>query len=122
VEPAHAELAEKMLPVDIADLELAGRGVAPIGDADGAADAETFLGEVQSVANRAAHAIVGNPLHERHINAALQDQVFEQSPHVIVGKRADEAGAQPEATAQTARDVVFAAAFPDLELASRANA
>ena len=40
MEPADAELAEDMIPVDVTGLELRRRGVAAIGVADGAADAE----------------------------------------------------------------------------------
>ena len=60
VQPAHAELAEDVVPIEIARLELAGGGVAAIGNAHRAAHAEAALGEIQAVAHRAAHAV------ERH--------------------------------------------------------
>ena len=51
VEPAHAELAEDVVPVEIAGLELAGGGVAAVGNAHRAAHAEAALGEIQAVAH-----------------------------------------------------------------------
>ena len=52
VQPARAELAEDVVPVEIARLELAGGGVAAVRNADRAAHAEAALGEVQAVAHR----------------------------------------------------------------------
>ena len=64
----------------------------------------------------------GTPADVDGVDAALQDQVFDQPPDVVVAQRGDDRRAQPEAAAQAARDVVFAAAFPGLEPARRANA
>ena len=54
VEPAHAQLAEELLPVDVARPELRRRGVPAVGDAERAAYAEAAFGEVQAVAHRCA--------------------------------------------------------------------
>jgi len=54
VEPAHTELAERVIPVEVSGPELTRRGVAAVGYADRAAYAEAALGEVQPVARRAA--------------------------------------------------------------------
>ena len=43
-------------------------------------------------------------------------------PDVVVGKSGADGGPEAETTAQAAGDVVFAAAFPDLELAGAADA
>ena len=122
VEPADAELAEEVLPVEVAGLDLRGRGVAAVRDADGAADAEAALGEVEAVADRAADAVVLAPLDEVGVHAALHHEVLEQAADLVVDERRADGGAQAEALAQAAGDVVFAAAFPDLELARGAHA
>ena len=122
VEPADAQLAEEVLPVEVAGLDLRGRGVAAVRDADGAADAEAALGEVEAVADRAADAVVLAPLDEVGVHAALHHEVLEQAADLVVDERRADGGAQAEALAQAAGDVVFAAAFPDLELARGAHA
>ena len=122
VEPAHAERAEEVVPVDLAGPHARGGRVAPVADADRAAHAEAALGEVQPVADLPADAVERHPADERRIDAALEDEVFEEPADLVVGEGADEAGAQAEAAAQAARDVVLAAALPDAELARRADA
>ena len=57
VQPARADLAENVVPVEIAGLELAGGGIAAVGNAHRAAHAEAALGEIQAVADGAAHAV-----------------------------------------------------------------
>ena len=122
VQPARAEFAEDVVPVEIAGLELAGGGMAAVGNADRAANAEAALGEVQAVADGAAHAVEGRPFDEFGVHAALQNEILEQTADFVVGKGGGDGGLQPEAAAQAAGDVVFAAAFPDLELAGAADA
>ena len=56
------------------------------------------------------------------LDAALQDEVLQQPADVVVRERGADGGSQAEAAPQAARDIVFAAAFPDLELARRADA
>src|ERR1017187_1829461 len=46
MEPAHAQFAKNLLPVEIAGLELAGGGVAAIRHADSATDTEPAFGEI----------------------------------------------------------------------------
>ena len=92
VEPAHAERPEEVLPVDVARLQLAGGGVAAVGHAHGAADAEAALGEVEAVADGAADAVVGPPLDEVGVHAALQDEVFDQVADLVVGEGGDDGG------------------------------
>ena len=52
----------------------------------------------------------------RDVDAALQHQVLDEPADVVVGQRGDDRGAQAEAAAQAAGDVVFAAALPRAEL------
>jgi hypothetical protein len=51
----------------------------------------------------------------------LIDKILDQSAHGIVGKCSDDRAAQPEAAPQPARDVVFATAFPNSEVARRGD-
>ena len=122
VEPADAELAEEVFPVEVAGFDLRGGGVAAVRDADGATDAEAALGEVEAVADRTADAVVLAPLDEVGVHAALHHEVLEQAADLVVDERRAHGGAEVEALAQAAGDVVFAAAFPDLELARGAHA
>jgi hypothetical protein len=56
------------------------------------------------------------------VNAALKHEIFDETSHRIVGKRRNSRGLQTKATTQTAHDIVFAAAFPHLELACAVDA
>ena len=87
----------------------------PVGAADGAADAEATLREVEPVAHLAADAVVRDPADVRLVDAALEHQVLDEPADGVVGERGDDRRAQPEAAAQAAGDVVLAAALPDLE-------
>ncbi len=122
MEPADAELAENVVPVDVARLQLRRGGMAAVGAADRAADAEATLREIQAVADRAADAVERNPFDERRVDAALHDEIFDETADWIVGERRDDGGAFAEAFAEAAGDVVFAAAFPDVEGARRMDA
>src|SRR5437763_110830 len=115
VEPARA--AEHRVPVDVARFQLRDRGVAAIGAAQPGADAESALGEIEPVARPAADAVVFDPAQPRHVAAALQHQLSHQAPHRVIDERGDDRGAHAERAAQSARDVVLAAAFPHLERA-----
>src|SRR5690606_3021011 len=122
VQPAHPELPEQVVPVDVPGLELGGCGVAAVGDADGAAHPEAALGEVEAVAHRPAHAVVLLPTDEGGVDAAGQDEVLDESAHLVVREGGDHGGAQPESTPQPARDVVLPAALPGAEAARGADA
>ena len=123
VEPLRGVLvSEYRGPIKIAGVELADRGVAAVGTAGGGADAEAALSEVKSVADGASDAVVGNPLDEGGIDAALEDEVFNEAANGIVGQSSGDGGAEREAAAQASGHVVFAAAFPDLEVASGVDA
>ena len=96
VEPADAELAEEVVPVDVVRPELRRGGEATVADADGAADAEAALGEVQAVADGAADAVVVAPLDELRVDAALEDEVFDEAADLVVRERGDDRGAEAE--------------------------
>src|SRR5207253_2107549 len=82
----------------------------------------TALGEIESVARSASDAVVGDPAQPRQIAAALQHQVFDETSDRIVDERRDDRGVESEAAAQSARDVVLAAALPRLKRARRGDA
>jgi hypothetical protein len=115
VEPAHAEFAEDVLPVDVPRLELRSGGVAAVRIADSAANAEAALGEVEAVAHGAADAVIGTPLDEVGRDAALHDKVLDEVTDLVVHEGGDDGGLVAEAFPQAARGVVLAAAFPGLK-------
>jgi hypothetical protein len=114
--------AEDRLPIEVAGLDLADGGVAAIGTARGGADAVTAFSKVEAVADGAADAVVGNPAEEGRIDAALKDEVFNEAADGVVGDGGRDGGVETEAAAESTSDVVFAATFPDLELAGGVDA
>ena len=121
MQPAHARATEEGVPVDVARAQLAGCCVTPVGDADGAADTEPPFGEVQAVPDVPTDSVVRRPAHERGVDSALEHEVLDEAPDVVVRQGGDDRGAQPEAASQSAGHVVLAPAFPDLELAGGAD-
>ena len=111
VEPAHAELAEQPIPVDIAGLHRRGRRVGAVRHSDRRPDAEATLGEVQG-SPVAASEIVGFLPHDVfEIDPALQHQIFEESSDLVVGDRGHVGDALPEASSERPADIVLAAAL-----------
>ena len=122
VEPAHAFFAEDFFPVDFTGANLRGGGIGTVGAAKRRTDAEAFFGEVEADAGVLAHAVKITPDAVAHIDAALHDQVFDQPAEVILRQGGGDHGAFAPAFAHGAGDVVFAAAFPDLEAAGITHA
>src|SRR5216117_657240 len=83
--------------------------------AEGCADAEALLRKVEADAGVASQAVELAPDDLRHVDAALHHQVLDQPAEVVDGQRGNGRGALAPALAHGARDVVFAAAFPDLK-------
>ena len=121
VEPAGAFVSEDRVPVDLSRAQLGDGGMAAVGAADGTADAEATLGEVQPVAAARPTPSYGDPDHMRLVDAALVDEVLDQTADRVVGERGDDRRVEPEAAAQPACDVVLAAALPDVEAAGRGD-
>ena len=119
---APFSLPKDRVPIEVAGLDLADGGVAAVGAAGRGAHAEAALSKVEAVADGAADAVVRNPADERSIDAALQDEVFDEAADGVVGERGGDGGAQAEAAAQAASHVVFAAALPHLKLARGVDA
>ena len=84
VKPAHPEGAEDMIPIEVAGFELAGGGVAAVGIAQGAPDAEPAFGEIKAVANGPADAVVLAPFDEVGRDAALHNEVLDQVADFVV--------------------------------------
>ena len=122
VEPAHALLPEQRVPVDVAGLQLRDGRQPAVRAAARAAAAVAALDEVEAVPDRAADAVVRHPLHVRDIDAALQHEVLDEASDGILRERRDRRRPETEAAPEAAHDVVFAAAFPDLEFAGRVDA
>src|SRR5207245_17553 len=109
VKPASAILTKNFFPIDIAGLKLRYRSVPAIVRSYSGAHAEAPLGEVESVAGGVADAIVLNPAHERLINAALINQILEQTADRITGEGGDDGAFHTEAAHQPTHDVVLSA-------------
>src|SRR5207248_9110596 len=122
VEPADAELSENVIPVEVTGLQLRGRGVAAIGAAHGAADAEAPFGEVEPVADGAADAIVLAPFDEVGGDAALHDEILDQVSDLVVDEGGADGGLVAETFPQPPRRVIFTAALPDGEMPRGADA
>ena len=93
VQPAHARATEEGVPVDVARAQLAGCCVTPVGDADGPAGTEPTFGEVQAVPDVPTDPVVRRPAHERGVDAALEHEVLDEAPDVVVRQGGDDRGA-----------------------------
>ena len=97
MKPTDAEFTKNVVPIEVTGLELRGGGVAAIGIADGAAEAKAALGEVETIADGAADAVVLAPLDEIGGDPALHDEVLDQMADLIVDQRGADGGALPQA-------------------------
>src|SRR5205814_3234325 len=122
VKPARAALAEEAIPIDVAAFHLRCGSVSAIRAAQRGAHAESALREIQSVARFSSDTVVIDPAQPREIATALQHQIFDQTSDGIIDERSDDRSVQSEAATQSARDVVFAAAFPRLKCTRRGDA
>src|SRR5207249_1508429 len=78
VEPADPELAEDVVPIEVARFELAGRGISAIGNPHCAAHAKAAFGEVEAVADDATDTIKRHPPDELGIDAPLQNEFLDE--------------------------------------------
>src|SRR5471030_649880 len=108
------------LPISGPDLR--GGAVAAVRAAQCGADAEALFGEVEADARVAAQAVEIAPDDVRCVDAALADEILHQPAQIVFRQGGDDAGALAPALAHGAGDIVFAAAFPHLELAGGAHA
>ena len=122
MKPTDSRLAKDGVPVDITRLQLAGSSVAPVGVANCPADAIAPLGEIETVADRSAHAVIGSPDQIVRADAPLHDAVFDQVADFVVDEGRDHRCLKTKALSQAAGDVVFPAALPGLKMPGAANA
>src|SRR2546430_984237 len=113
---------EKTLPIDLAGLHLRDGRVPSIRTSEGSADAKTAFGEVEAVARAPSDTVIVNPPQPGEIATALQHEIFDEAADRIVDESGDDRGAQAEAAAKSARDVVLSAAFPRLKSSRGRNA
>src|SRR3954465_15884309 len=85
-------------------------------------DTETLFGEIQTDTRVLAQPIEVTPDHVRHVHTALHDQILDQPAEIVLRQRSRDHRALAPALTHRTRDVVFAAAFPDLEAARVAHA
>lgn len=84
VEPARAERAEDVLPVDIAWFQLAGRGVPAVRDTLSTADTEAPFGK--SIPSRTVRPqAIGDPADQGDVHPALQHEILNQAPRADLG-------------------------------------
>ena len=122
MQPTHAEFAEDVIPIEISRLKLACRSQSAIRNSHRPAYSVTAFSKVESIAREATDAIERQPFDELCADAALQNKIFKQPSHFIVGKRSRHRCLHPETPAQSTRDVVFTAAFPNSKFTRGADA
>ena len=86
------------------------------------AHSEATLGEVEAVACSNPEAVEVGPLNELRIDSALKNEIFEEASDFVVDEGGENSCSLAEAATKSAGDVVFAAAFPGLELTGSADA
>ncbi len=122
VKPAHAEFTEQVIPVDVVGLQRGGRGVGAVVHAARRAHTEAALGEVER-GSMVLTDIVGRlPDDMVEVDSTLEQEVFEQSPHLVVADRGHQRCPLPETPTERAPDVVLPTPFGDAEGASRTHA
>jgi len=122
VKPAGSPVPENLFPVHIPCAQLRRSGQPAIGATHSTSDSEPALGEIQSVTDGTANAIIIGPLNERCIHPTLQDEVFQKEPHLILCKGGDHGGTLTEAAAQSPGHVVFTPTLPGTELPGGSDA
>src|SRR5471032_120208 len=96
--------------------------MATVRTAECCAHAKTLLGEIQPDARIGANAIKFAPDEMRGVHTPLPDEVLHQPTEVVLRQGGDGCGALTPAFAHGARDIIFAAALPNLEAARIAHA
>ena len=93
--------------------------MASVGATEGCAHSKPSLGEIQTVADRAAYPVVWHPADITTIDVALHHQIFYETTDWIVGESGDDGSFETEAALQSASHVVLATAFPCVEASER---
>src|ERR1041385_9030522 len=88
-----------------------------IGTSCSGTDAKATFGKIEAVADGPTNAVELHPLYVRLVHPALVDEILDQSTDGVISERSHDRRIHPEAALQTARNVILAAAFPNLEVA-----
>ena len=86
VQPSNSFFTEDIIPVDLAGFHSGGCSVAAVRGSRRTPYAEATLCKVKTVANLSAYAVEGLPSDQIRIDSSLEDEVFDQSAHVVVGE------------------------------------
>ena len=119
MEPTCAILFEQLVPVNVAWFHLGCCSIATIGNAFGSANTEASFREVKPIASGSSDAVVCFPLNVVRVDTSLKDEIFQQAPDLVVGKRGDDCGLHIEAASEATGYIVFAAALPGCEGSGR---
>src|SRR5712692_4644566 len=122
MKPTCSVVAENLLPIDFPRFQLRDSSVPAIRTSKRSAQAETSLGKIQTVADRASHAVKGHPADIFLTDASLEDQIFDKAANWIVRKGGHDGRVHPKASAKAAGDVVFASPFPCTKMARGGDA
>jgi hypothetical protein len=76
---------------------------------------EAPLGKVQPIPHGPTDPVIGGPLQERGVDPALENEILHEATDFVIGKGTQQGSAKAEATAESARDVIFTASFPGTE-------
>ncbi len=92
MKPARPFLAEELLPLYVFGPEATRRGPGAVAGAFGRPDAVPPLGKVEADPDLLAYAVVVKPFGVAHIDAALENQVLQEIPDLVVHQAGDHGG------------------------------
>jgi hypothetical protein len=115
MKPTHAKAFEKVFPVKVSFLQLRYRRMPAVRHSAGPSNPKAALGEIQSVSNRSADAIVRSPSNMRRIHASLKNEILHQPPHGVIGQGGNQPRFHAETPAQSASHIIFTTSFPYTE-------
>ena len=72
---------------------------------------EALLGEVSPLRVDLPDAVVCFPLNVVRVDTSLKDEIFQQAPDLVVGKRGDDCGPHIEAASELRVTLAFTATF-----------
>src|SRR5262247_1188403 len=90
-----------------------------VGASSRAPYSESTIDKVQTVSDCASNTVVGHPSDQGLIDAALINQILDEASNGVIRECSHNRRLQTKASLQRPGHVVFAAAFIDIEIASR---
>ena len=119
MQPAHAQLPEDMLKIEILRCRLGDRRICTVRTSHCTTDTKTTLRKVQPIPAGPADPVGLHPLDQRSIHTTLQNKVFHQHTDLIVRKCRDHTCLQSEASPEAPDNIVLSAALPGPETPGR---